>query len=426
MKFNNIKILMFMALCSASSEMSAFIHTNFNRPYDINFRMTEWKGTSFTFGINTEYGRTSKCKNLSDDTLGALQIFNDSESSLAMLMGANRGSSPHALASFFESPRVNATDDGVRGHFKLNGKYEELALTLYGKYRLPIKSVPGNFDLYLYAPLCYKGISGVNWVDQTKSVNNADLYVYNYLTSDIENIAKDLGNLDLSSWNKFGVSDLVCLLSYYYDFKQMKEHLKNVRLTTRVGLSIPSGSKKDEDKVFSLPMGNDGAWGVPIALAIDLDFIYNIRAGLEFEMFFLSDDERVRRLKTDENQTDFLVLNKGKATKSFGSTWKFNLFLQAQRFFKGLSAMVAYQFLKHDDDKLTAQSNNFNYHVINSAESLKEWGTQNFVFQLNYDFFNECKKSWFKPQISFFYKLPVSGKRVINAQTFGGQIALNF
>lgn len=274
--------------------------------------------------------------------------------------------------------------------------------------------------------MCYRGISDVNWVDQTKNVNNADLYVYNYLTSDIENVARDLGNLDLSSWNKFGVSDLVCLLSYYYDFKQMKEHLKNVRLTTRVGLSIPSGSEKDEDKVFSLPMGNDGAWGVPIALAIDLDFVYNIRAGLEFEMFFLSDAERVRRLKTDENQTDFLLLHKGKATKSFGSTWKFNLFLQAQRFLKGLSAMVAYQFLKHDDDKLTAQSNNFNYHVINSAESLKEWGTQNFVFQLNYDFFNECKNSWFKPQISLFYKLPVSGKRVINAHTFGGQLALGF
>lgn len=139
MKFSNIKILMFLALCSVSSEMSAFIHTNFSRPYDINFRMTEWKGTNFTFGLNGEYGRTSKSKNWNDDTSGALQIFNDSESSLAMLMGADRGSDPHALANFFESPWVNATDDGVRGHFKLNGKYEELDLTLYGKYRLPLK-----------------------------------------------------------------------------------------------------------------------------------------------------------------------------------------------------------------------------------------------------------------------------------------------
>ena len=425
MKFSKIKIIMFSALC-ISSEMLAFLHTNFSRPYDINWRMSEWKNKNFTFGIDTEYGRTSKCKNWNDDKVGALQIFNHSESGLAMLMGADRGSDINALANFFESPWVNATDDGVRGHFKLNGAYEELDLTLYGKYRLPLKTVPGNFDFYLYVPLCYKGISDVRWADQTKNVNNADLYVYNYLTNNIETVAKDLGNLELKSWNKFGLSDLVCFLSYYYDFKQMKEHLKNVRLTSRFGLSIPSGSEKNEDKVFSLPMGNDGAWGVPIALAIDLDFIYNIKAGLEFEMFFLSDVDRVRRLKTDVNQTDFLLLHKGKATKSFGSSWKFNLFLQAQRFFKGLSAMVAYQFLKHDDDKLTAQSNDFNYQIINSAESLKEWGTQNFVFKLNYDFFNECKNSWFKPQISFFYKLPVSGKRVINAQTFGGQIAFNF
>ena len=88
--------------------------------------------------------------------------------------------------------------------------------------------------------------------------------------------------------------------------------------------------------------------------------------------------------------------------------------------------MVAYQFLKHDDDKLTSQSNDFSYHVINSAQSLKEWGTQNFVFQFNYDFFNECKDFLLKPQLSVFYKLPVAGKRVLNSYTFGGQVAFNF
>jgi len=138
------------------------------------------------------------------------------------------------------------------------------------------------------------------------------------------------------------------------------------------------------------------------------------------------DETRVRRLKTDVNQTDFLILNKGSATKSVGTAYKFNLFLQFERFFKGLSAKVAYQFFKHDDDKLTADSNDFSYNIINSAQSLKEWNFQNFVFQLNYDFFLECKDSWFKPQLSFFYKLPVTGKRVINPHTFGGQIALNF
>ena len=35
-------------------------------------------------------------------------------------------------------------------------------------------------------------------------------------------------------------------------------------------------------------------------------------------------------------------MHKGKATKSFGITWKFNLFVQAKHFFKGLSGMIAY------------------------------------------------------------------------------------
>jgi hypothetical protein len=154
--------------------------------------------------------------------------------------------------------------------------------------------------------------------------------------------------------------------------------------------------------------------------------VHGFRCGGEFEMLAFFDQKRERRLKTDENQTDFLLLHKGIATKSFGFSYKFNLFVQAQRFLGGLSAMVAYQFFRHDDDKLTAESNDFSYHIINSAHSLHEWGMQNFVFQLNYDFFKECKNSWFKPQISLFYKLPITGKRVINPETFGGQIAVNF
>ncbi len=427
MRVYKIIILVF-SICLFYCEILpyAFAPINFHRPYDINFRMAEWEGTRFKFGANFEYGHTRRCRDWDENKVGVLQIYNQTESSLAMLMGAERGSDIHQLANRLLPAFAPATDDGVRGRFKLDGKFEGYDLTFWGKYRLPLENVPGNFDFDFYVPFCYLEISDVKWNDQTKDVLNADRDVKRYLTNDIENLVMQLGNLDLNNWDKLGIGDIVFILGWYKDFKQLKEHLKNVRVNVRLGLSVPCGSEKDEDKSFSLPMGNDGAWGIPLSAGLDLDFINKIRAGIEFEMLFLFDETRERRLKTDENQTDFLLLHKGIATKSFGMTWKFNLFLQARRFFKGLSAMVAYQFLKHDGDRLTAQTNDFSYHIINFAQNLEEWGTQNFIFQLNYDFFKSCKNSWFKPQISFFYKLPITGKRVINMHTFGGQIAFNF
>jgi hypothetical protein len=388
--------------------------------------MAEWKGTRFRFGTNVEYGTTTKCRDWDENRVGVLRLYNASESSIAMLMGAKRGSSIYERANLLIPALAGVTDDGKRGRFLLDGRFEGLDFSFWGKYNIPVGKIPGNFDIYCYVPFRYMDISNVGWNDQTENVLNADLMVKQYVTDDIYNVVKELGDLDLGGWNKLGIGDITFLLRWYTDFRQMKEHLKNVRITTRFGLSIPSASEKDEDKVLSMPLGNDGAWGFPLAAGIDLDFVKKVKAGLELEALVLLDETRMRRLKTDVNQTDYLLLQKGKATKSFGITWKFNLFVQAKHFFRGLSGMIAYQFIKHDGDSLTAQENDFSYSIINSAQTLEEWGAQNFVFQLNYDFFRECKNSWFKPQLSFFYKLPVTGKRVINPHTFGGQIALNF
>ena len=427
MSVRNIFILLFLVLFFQKTIFAyAYTPTNFYRPYDINLRMAEWKGQNVAVGMNFEYGSARTGRNGSEDKTGVLRIYNQTESALAMLMGAQRGSQIYQLAQRLIPAHGPATDDGVRGNFKLDGDFQGLDWTIWTRCRLPIKTLPGSFDFYLYVPFRYIEIDDIKWNDQTKNVLNADRDVHFYLTDDIKANVARLGGLNLDDWNKFGFGDIVLMLNWFKDFKQTKEHLKNVRLTGRLGLTIPSGSMKDEDKAFSLPLGNDGAWGIPFAASLDLNFVRKLKAGLEFEMLFLFDETSERRLKTDEHQTDYLLLHKGIVTKSFGFTWKFNLFVQAQHFFKGLSGMVAYQFLKHDDDTLTPQSNDFSYHIINSAQSLQEWGMQNFVFQLNYDFFKECKNSWFKPQFSLFYKMPITGRRVINPHTFGGQIALNF
>ncbi len=424
----NIKNItsVFCSFLFLSSTLVSYTPTNFNKPYDINFRMAEWKGTKFSFGTNVEYGQTSKSRDGNEKRVEMLRMHNPSESALSMLLGAKRGSDIHQLANLLIPAFAPALDDGRRGHFLLNGKFEGLDFTFWGKYRLPIEAIPGKFDVFVYCPFRYLRVGDIKWNDQTQNVLNADLDVKRYLTDDINTVASNLGGLDLKRWSTTGLGDLIFMLSWHMDFKQTKEHLKNVRITTRLGLTVPSGNEKSEDKTFSLPLGNDGAWSVPFTLGLDLDFVNKVKAGLEFSALFPFDETRVRRLKTHPKQTDFLLLHKGEATKSLGVTWQFNLFVEVGHFLRGLSAKIAYQFLKHDDDRLTPQSNDFSYNIINTAESLQEWGMQNFVFQLNYDFFKEAKNSLLKPQISLFYKLPVTGKRVINPHTFGGQLAFNF
>lgn len=406
--------------------VNAFAPTNFYRPYDINFRLPQVKDKKFRFGVNVEYGDTNKGRNFAEKSTNVLRIYNQTESSLGMLLGADRGSNIYNLANLLLPAYDPATDDGLRGRFKLDGKYTQATIDFEFVYKLPIKSIQGYFELYTHIPFKYQEVSDVVWSDLTKFVLNTDLDVHHNLTDDIFNNVSTLGNdLDLTGFNHLGLSDLVVQLWWYNDYKQLKEHLRNVRLNLRLGISAPTGKVRDEDKSLDFEIGNDGSWGFPMAAALDLDFIYNVKAGLEFEMLFLLDNTRIRRLKTHENQTDFLLLHKGDATKSPGLTWKFNLFLQ-KRFINRFTAKVAYMFVKHDSDRLTAETNQFDYYIINTAQRLQEWSSQSFIFQFNYDFYEDGQKSKIKPQINLFAKLPVTGKRVINSYNFGGQLSFNF
>jgi len=400
--------------------------TNFYRPYDINFKTVDVRDKDWKVGVNFEYGSTSKGRDWDENKANVLRLANPTQSSIAMLAGFKKDSEPWKLLNGLPFKYSPTADDGVRGYFKFSGDFEETDFTVCGRYRLPLNSLPGKFDFYAYLPFKDMKISNVKKEDQTKAIVDADFYVQDNITKKLDELVKTYGNLDLGNWSSFGVSDLAFILNWFDDFKQDKEYLKNVRLHAHVGLTVPTGKEKNEDKAFSLPLGNDGAWGIPFGLGIDLGFVNHLKSGLELEILALLDDTKTRRLKTHEKQTDFLFLQKGEATKSFGLTWKFNLYLQSFHFYRGLSAKAVYQFIKHDDDRVTAKSDDFVYSIINSAQSLKEWTSHNLILQLNYDFFKEAKNFVVKPQLCLFYKMPLTGRQVISPYTFGAQVSCIF
>ncbi|MCK4265061.1 hypothetical protein KAW80_01750 [Candidatus Babeliales bacterium] len=419
----------FLLIFICSFNLKAYAPTNFHRPYDTNFRMNAWRGrgineAKFRIGGNFEYGNTTKARNWNSGKVDLLAMYQSSQSSISMLLGAEPGSSIDNLSKEI-SP---ATDDGVRGHFKLSGsKYEELAYTLYAQRYFNFESIPGRVLFTSYFPFRDMKISNVTWEDQTLGVNNDDLLVQSKITNDIFGIASSLGGLDLYNWHESGISDVVLMFAWENNFKQeSKRNLENVKLTGKLGVTLPTGKKKDENKALSLPLGNDGAVGLPCSAQLDLYFKNNITLGIELEFLKLFDETRLRRLKSDTHQTEFLLLSKGRARKEFSPTWKFNLYLQAEHFYRGLSAMVAFQNSKHGNDKLFSKSNSFDNGIINSSQSLYDWSYHNLIFQVNYDFFKNLKKSTFKPQMSFFYKIGLAGRRTIQANTVGWQVAFNF
>ena len=159
----NNKIKIVLSLLLQSGLVLAYAPVNMFRPYDINWRMTDWKGkdveeAKYRLGINVESGDTFRSRNFISDKAGLLSIYQATQSSIAMLLGAPAGSAIESLANEI----MPATDDGTRGHFNLDGaKYREIAYTFYVNRDFELETVPGIFQLTGYLPFRAMKISGV-------------------------------------------------------------------------------------------------------------------------------------------------------------------------------------------------------------------------------------------------------------------------
>lgn len=412
-----------------------FARTNFSRPFDYVMRMPYDHDAYYSVGVKSiEYGSRRTGGDRRARRQNILQLCHCKEDALAMLREPlscvkeriNGDLGDDILRSFVQ---INE-DNGQQGQiFFAADDFKGLNVNLFASYMLPFDKIPGTLALSLYVPIVWREVTGVCFKDCTVADPvNPELghLVKLHLTDKLQENVKNWGCLDICSYEKTGIGDVALLLEWYKRFRQEKEYLKAVTLFLKGGVMAATSAERDEDKAFSLPLGSDGHWGFPVGMGIQLQFMKNILFGIDADFLILLDESRDYRMKTDPAQTDFLLLNKGRARCEPGLIWQFHLYLQAFHFWRGLSAKFAYQFVKYDDDRLSPRCNNFDFSLVNDMCRLKESTVHNLLFWLNYDCFEDCKKWWLRPQVSIFYKLPVARKNIIDNWTVGGQISFNF
>lgn len=425
-------VVVLVAVMIPARSAAEYLLSNFNRPYDRMYMIDEWpnsngKPSLLSFFQTIEYGLDATGRDRRGNQVCPFSIFAPAESSIAMLMGLPCGHCCEPLLNELSASNAMLTDDGCRGRFKVTGDYHEWDYVLHNRLNFAIPNISGRFFFTVHVPVKHRACTNICWNDQTQLRTLSDFLVRDNIACPLASLALCQGNLNLCSKSKTGIGDVVFELGWYQDFPQQRENLQNARITLRAGLSAPTAAARDENFVFDLPLGYDGAWAIPASLAIDLNMNYSFMTGIEFEILKIFDHIKDRRLKTARCQTDFLLLDVASARKQCSISWKFDVYAGFEHVVDGFSAFMRYQFVKADEDYLHVQcTNQFNEQVVNSAQYLDDWIYQNLIFQLNYDFFKLAKNSIIKPQCMFFYKIPLSGRRVIMAHTIGGGIAFSF
>lgn len=355
-----------------------------------------------------------------DYRTNALRIWNCDQNALSMLDG---------FAPNTEIGRkrieVDATDDGTRGHFLVNGDLKNHFSGIFGS-RFFFKN---DWSISLYLPVYAMALKNVCWKDQTKDVSDEDLRVRELLTDDFfAQVCTLSGGLDLQGWSRAGVGDLTLLLDWSRDFPQAKPMLKNVRVNWRLGVGMPTGLRQDEDRLFAIPYGYDGAFSLPFGVGLDLHFQMYVRAGFDVQLTHVFGNTRTRRFKTSQDQTDLLFLQKAAVYKDWGLTQQFNLYGQLYKPFDiGLSFLLGYQYLKHGADELALPcGSSFSQAVANSAESLRDWTLHHIVVRADYDIGSHWDEPTVYPRLFAYAQLPFNGKRVAATSNVGISFSLDF
>lgn len=369
----------------------------------------------FSFFATTDLGFEAKGFNSTGDKVAVPQYIHATQNALAMVKGAQPGTQAAALGALL----AGLGDDGVRGHFVVDGDYKRSITETFGA----LYSVSDNWWVSAHLPIISASFKNIVWLDQTKNVTPEDILFENLLGIDFFNQVEQLSNgLSLEEWEKTGVGDLSLWVGWHQKFAQQKEWIKQVIPHIRAGIICPTGVKKDEDKTFFLPFGNDGAAGLQVGFGLTINLKEYINTGLDIEIAHAFSTTRERRIKTDINQTDCLLLTKTLVSKDPGLTQRFTLFGEVVpcRWFQ---ARIQYNYIKNSESYLYPISNDFSATVANTASSLQGFTCHCVVASVEVAGSNYS--SWM-PNMSLGYTHPFHGKRCIQADQFSIGLSYSF
>lgn len=406
-----------VVLCMAGF-FTTHTHMSAMRAFDSSMAPVYWVGQEKQFWMFTAFGTSTKGRNAAGTVVPDTQYLSAEQNGLAMLKGSPTTSEPAQVAQ-----QINVDDDdGVRGHYVVTGDFAvPVQWSLGARYHFF-----NEWAVSAHVSLINMECKNIVWSNKTKNITADDALTRALLTDNFfNNVAAWGDGLNLQDWNKRGLSDTTVMLSWNRRFLQNKEWLKEVGVRMRIGLTLPTGVKKDEDKAFSVSFGNDGAYALPFGAGLDLRFKNLARAGVDVSFEHIFSHTKNRRIMTDSHQTNYLYLTKTETRKEYGVTQMFNLYIEPQ-LPKGFALRLAYQHTKHNDDELFVLSSTYSSITANKASSLKEWTTHHLITQLKWDAQKAERSMRFMPQFSVFLKTPFNGKRSLQTTALGFSCSIGF
>lgn len=289
------------------------------------------------------------------------------------------------------------------GHFSIF----ENTLNLY-------QNMTAGFFLQAYLPVRSLHINTINFVDRSPTDDifpNSTTPVWVDFLQNFNAILSNFGLTDRAT-SQAGIGDFSLLVGWARNYEETC-YIDYIDVDAKIGVLFPTAKKSNPDEVFSLPLGYNGHFGIPLKFDCSLGYWEWLTLGLHIGALFLIEKNQSIRMETAAEQNGFFNLLKGKAKVDPGTLWELSPYIKADHFAKGLSLLIGYCYTQKDHDCINPfDTTQFNPIIVNNDQRFFGWNMHVIHFMGEYDF---TKKSTdFGPRIGIFYNYVVSGKRIFN------------
>lgn len=380
-----------------------------------------------TFDVSVAAGSTKKARNSHRDTVPLLDIYGPYN-----MIDLGVGVPGKNLCNLVDMTLVELSRTPSRtvldcncdpkyqfGFFSVGGEFNIIEANIFYTQNLT-----KGFFFQIHAPIrklqihdiCFKDISPCDDLCPNKETPIWQTFLC---------LFNDMLNqycLSIAPFCKTGIGDTSFLIGWTHNH-QDTEVLDFIDMTFKFGILAPTGAKRNEDQVFSLPMGYNGHWGVPISADLALGLYDWLTIGGHVDAIFFAKTTRDIRLKTALYQSGLIKLAKGQVTIDRRSLWNAGLYLKADHITRGLSLLFGYTFSNQNNITLDTCDCCFDPGIINSDEALQGWKMHTLHFWSEYDFSKEDSRTGVR--LAAFYNLEVSGKRIFKTSTGGGSIGID-
>lgn len=359
-----------------------------------------------TLDINLAGGTTKKARNQQGHITPLLNIYGLQN---MQNLGSNVNLDP---ANPLDTILIQLSQTPQRDNF---GRLEYLGqFTTFEAIFNAYQNIFCGFFVQAYLPIRTLHIGAINFIDQSPIDDIFPNSTTPIWLEFLQNFDAILARFGLTAKNSFesGIGDFSLLAGWARNYEETC-YLDYVDVDAKIGVLFPTAKRRNEDEVFSLPLGYNGHYGVPLKFACSLGYWEWFTAGLHIGALFLIEKNKTIRMRTDAQQNGFFNLALGKAKVDPGTIWEISSYIKADHFAKGLSLLVGYCYTQKDHDCINpVDRNQFNPAIVNTDQQFLGWNMHVIHFMAEYDFTKLSTD--LGPRIGFFYNLVIGGKRIFN------------